>query len=83
MRHVLRSLGRDRLFAFLAIGTLAIGIGATTAAFTYLASFLWSEVKLREPDRLVTFSYRTDEPGALGTEEPIPYPDLHSPRRWV
>ena len=81
MRHALRSLGRDRLFAFLAVGTLAIGIGATTAAFTYLASFLWSEVKLREPDRLISFSYRTEGPGALGTEGSIPYPDLLDYRR--
>lgn len=53
LRYALRTLSRDRGFAAVAVLTLALGIGATTAIFSLIESTLLEAVPFFEPDRLV------------------------------
>jgi putative ABC transport system permease protein len=53
VRFALRLLGRRPGFTWAAIGTLAIGIGATTAIFTLIDATLLRPLKVNEPDRVV------------------------------
>jgi putative ABC transport system permease protein len=51
--QAMRSFRRAPGFAGLAIGTLALGLGATTAMFTVLNSLLLQPLPYADPDRLV------------------------------
>jgi putative ABC transport system permease protein len=53
LRFALRSFGRAPLFSALAVLTLALGIGATTAIFSTLDAVLLRPLPYRNPDRLV------------------------------
>ena len=57
VRVALRALRRSPGFAFTAIATLALGIGATTAIFTTLSAVLLKPLPYPEPDNL--YSIRT------------------------
>jgi len=53
VRYAVRSLLKARSVAAVAILTLVIGIGTTTAVFTVLSALLLRPLPYREPDRLV------------------------------
>ena len=53
VRLALRMIRREPGIALLAVVTLALGIGATTAIFTVVDSVLLRPLPYREPDRLV------------------------------
>src|SRR3954466_1950124 len=53
LRYNARKLGRSPGFALAAIGIAAIGIGATTAAFTLVDHVLIRPLPYAQPDRLV------------------------------
>jgi putative ABC transport system permease protein len=53
IRYGLRALRRNPAFALVAIGTLAIGIGAGTAVFTIARAVLLRPLPYANPDRLV------------------------------
>src|SRR5262249_48630085 len=53
IRYGARALRRNPAFALVAIGTLAIGIGAGTAVFTIARAVLLRPLPYGEPDRLV------------------------------
>lgn len=63
LRHALRQFGRAPGFAAVAIGTLALGIGATTALFSVVHGVLLRPLPYPEPDRIV----RVFEVGSGGT----------------
>lgn len=53
LRLALRSLRRSPLFAFVAILSLAIGIGANTAIFTLIDQILLRQLPVKNPEQLV------------------------------
>src|SRR6266508_1565605 len=56
LRYAFRSLGRQPAFALLAILTLALGIGATTAIFSVVYGVLLRPLPYPDADRLVAIS---------------------------
>ena len=64
LRYGLRVLNRQRMFAAVAVLTLAIGIGATTAVFSVVNGVLLRPLAYPEPERLVAL--RLLAPGAPG-----------------
>ena len=65
LRHASRLLRRQPAFSGIAILTLALGIGATTAVFTVVYGVLLRPLPYRDPGRLVTLQY-----GHHGTVSP-------------
>ena len=63
-KYGLRVLNRQRMFAAVAVMTLAIGIGATTAVFSVVNGVLLRPLAYPEPERLVAL--RLLAPGAPG-----------------
>ncbi len=59
LRYTGRTFKRSPGFVITAIGVMALGIGATTAAFTVTDYVLIRPLPFRDPDRLVTFWLRT------------------------
>ena len=49
-----RSLRRSPLFTVVTVATLSLGIGATTAIYSFVDGILLSPLGYREPDRLMT-----------------------------
>jgi len=60
-RHALRRLWRDRSITLIALGILALGIGASTALFTVVDAALLRPLPYPAPDRLVLL--RIFDPG--------------------
>ena len=52
-RFALRNLRRSKLFAFVAVASLALGIGANTAIFTLLDQLILRLLPVRDPQQLV------------------------------
>lgn len=60
VRYGLRGLIRRPAFALTAIGTLALGVGATTTLATVISGVLLKPLPFAEPDRLVRLSESRD-----------------------
>src|SRR5271163_1998959 len=74
----MRTLARSPGFAALAILTLALGIGATTAIFSVVESVILAPLPFGQPDRLVMVR---ESSAALKREMSVSYPDLVDWRR--
>ena len=53
-RYALRTMAANRTFSALAILSLALGIGANTAIFSFMDSILLRSPPVRNPESLVT-----------------------------
>ena len=61
LRFAWRSLRRTPVYALVAILTIAVGIGVTTAVFSIVDGVLLRPLPYPEPDRLVRLSERSEE----------------------
>jgi len=59
VRHALRGLGREPMFAATAILTLALGVAATTTVFSVADAELWKALPYPEPEKLVAVVFRS------------------------
>ena len=64
LRFAVRSLGRRPGFAMVAVGTLALGIGANTAIFSVVNGVLLSSLPYPDPSGLITIDEAPRAPGA-------------------
>jgi putative ABC transport system permease protein len=77
-----RSLARQVTFSVVAVATLAIGIGATTALWASVYRVLLQPFPYREAERLVTISQQdTRTPGNSGPVAPANFKDLRERAR--
>jgi predicted permease len=80
LSFALRGLRRAPGFAFIAIATLALGIGANTAIFSVVNAVLLTPLKLHDPERLVALGERrkNSPPDALNSTSPASFYDWKS-----
>jgi len=71
LRHALRVLRKDPGFTSVAICSLALGIGATSAMFTFADAVLLRPLPVREPDRVVAISVKTASSAPVGLSRTI------------
>jgi putative ABC transport system permease protein len=74
LKYSARSLRRQPAFALLAIGTLALGIGANAAIFSVVNAVLLRPLDYRQPDRIVALTNQWQKTGRRGT---VSAPDFH------
>ncbi|HEY0763605.1 MAG TPA: ABC transporter permease [Pyrinomonadaceae bacterium] len=74
LRYGVRSFLKRPGFLFIAISTLALGIGATTAMFTVVNSVLLRPLNFPEPERIVRFQGVNPRQGI--TESNMSVPDI-------
>jgi predicted permease len=73
VKHAFRVLRKDPGFTLIAIFSLAIGIGATSAMFSFADAVLLRPLPVMKPDGVVAVS--TAGSSALGANTAISYPD--------
>jgi len=66
LRYAFRNLSRNPAFAAVAVGALAIGIGANTAVFTVVESVLLRPLPYHEPSQLYTVRPMPKDPSPFG-----------------
>lgn len=67
LRYALRGLLAKPLFALIAVGTLALGIGANTGIFTLFDQMLLRPLPVHEPGRLVNLGSPGPRPGSTSS----------------
>ena len=70
LRYGLRSMARDKLFALLAVTSLALGIGANTAIYSFMDSILMRPLPVTDPESLVVMKWHAKGYALASTECP-------------
>src|SRR5689334_25106307 len=73
LRHAMRMLRKSPGFTAVAICSLAIGIGATSASFSIADVLLLRPLPVLEPSKVVAVT--PSKMGAFGTDSSLSYPD--------
>ncbi len=60
IRYALRTMSANKTFTGLAVLSLALGIGANTAIFSFMDAILLRSLPVAHPESLVTLSWRTN-----------------------
>jgi predicted permease len=63
LRYTGRQLRRSPAFATVAVLSLALGIGATTAILSLMEAALWEPLRVRDPQQLRLFTWTADPRG--------------------
>ena len=71
VRYALRTLGRNRAFAAVAVLSLALGIGANAAIFSLINAVMLRALPVREPDRLVQINRVSPEGRPMAVSYPL------------
>jgi predicted permease len=79
IRYAARMLRKSPGFAFVAVATMALGIGATTAIFSLVDATLLHPLPYPHPEQLVRIE--DDLPGAGATDAGISIPEFHDLQR--
>ena len=67
VRYGLRTIAANKTFSAMAILSLALGIGANTAIFSFMDSILLRSLPVPDPQSLVMLSWRTPRPEMHGS----------------
>src|ERR1051325_8638674 len=59
LRYALRTLRQNRLFAAMAMLSLALGIGANTAIYSFMDAILVRTLPIRDPGSLVVLKWHS------------------------
>lgn len=81
LRYALRTLRLNRAFAFIAILTLGLGIGANTSIFTIVDGVLLKPLPYPDPNRLLTLWERSRTHGRQSTVSPANFYDWREQSR--
>ncbi|HWB96558.1 MAG TPA: ABC transporter permease, partial [Bryobacteraceae bacterium] len=66
LRYGVRTMAANRLFTAIAVVSLALGIGANTAIFSFMDAILLRELPVRNPRELVVFHWKAKgNPGVI------------------
>ncbi|MGA3235506.1 MAG: ABC transporter permease [Bryobacteraceae bacterium] len=68
LRYGLRTIAANKTFSAMAILSLALGIGANTAIFSFMDSILLRSLPVADPESLVVLSWRTPRPEFHGSD---------------
>jgi predicted permease len=66
LRYAMRAMAANKLFTAMAVGSLALGIGANTAIYSFMDAILIRALPVRHPEELVILNWR-----AKGDEPPV------------
>src|SRR5271169_3698649 len=72
-KHAFRVLLKDPTFTFVAICSMAMGIGATSAMFSFADAILLRPLSVPEPERVVAIN--TKKSAQFGMNTRVSYPD--------
>lgn len=73
-KYAIRAMRRAPLFTFIAVASLALGLGANTAIFSLLDQILLRPVAVRSPQELVLLDAPGTKMGRVYGEYVFPYP---------
>lgn len=73
-KQALRAMRRAPVFAFFAVLTLGLGIGASTTVFTIVNTLLLHPLPARDPSGLVALYTNSFEGGPAGTRSASGHP---------
>lgn len=80
-RYAIRTMRQKLGFTAVTLGTLGLGIGATTIMFTLIDGVLLKPLPYRQPDRLVKLQEQTDWSNQWGNVWAFTYPNFVDCRR--
>jgi predicted permease len=61
LRYTVRGMRNNRLFTAMAVVSLALGIGANTAIYSFMEAILLRSLPVGDPHRLVVFNWRSKD----------------------